>query len=189
LRRFAPAAPAKLPHQHRIEHRASIRRILLEKIPLLLLSFGSCVATLLAQRHFIDPIGHLSLMNRFSNAAVATVIYLRQLVWPFGLSVFYPHPRHSLSVLQVLVAALFLIAVSAAAFMYRRRNPYFLTGWFWFLGMLVPVSGIIQVGDQAHADRYMYMPQIGLYILVTWFVAHTVSSWRHRRLLLGTAMA
>src|SRR5947207_13630017 len=189
LRRFAPAAPAKLPHQHRIEHRACIRRILLEKIPLLLLSFGSCVATLLAQRHFIDPIGHLSLMDRLGNAAVATVIYLRQLVWPFGLSVFYPHPRHSLSVLQVLVAALFLIAVSAAAFMYRRRNPYFLTGWFWFLGMLVPVSGIIQVGEQAHADRYMYLPQIGLYIIVTWFIADTVSSWRHQRILLGTAMA
>src|SRR6266480_793875 len=128
-------------------------------------------------------------MNRFSNAAVATVIYLRQLVWPFGLSVFYPHPRQSLSVLQVLVAALFLIAVSAAAFMYRRRNPYFLTGWFWFLGMLVPVSGIIQVGEQAHADRYMYLPQIGLYIIVTWFIADTVSSWRHQRILLRTAMA
>ena len=189
LKRFAPEAPIKLGQQRRVEDRESIRRILLEKIPLLLFSFGSCAATLFAQRHFIDPIGHLSLMNRFSNAAVATVIYLRQLVWPFGLSVFYPHPRHSLSVLQVLAAALFLIAVTAGAFMCRRRHPYFLTGWFWFLGMVVPVSGIIQVGEQAHADRYMYLPQIGLYILVTWFVADTVSSWRHRRILLGTAMA
>ena len=189
LKRFAPELPVKRDQQRRVENRESIRRILLEKIPLLLFSFASCAATLLAQRHFIDPIGHLTLINRFSNAAVATVIYLRQLVWPFGLSVFYPHPRHNLSVLQVLVAALFLIAVSAAAFMCRRRNPYFLTGWFWFLGMLVPVSGIIQVGEQAHADRYMYLPQIGLYILVTWFVADTVSSWRHRRILLATAMA
>ena len=189
LRRFAPKAGVKRGKQRRVEDRESIRRILLEKIPLLLFSFGSCAATLLAQRHFIDPIGHLSLMNRFSNAAVATVVYLRQLVWPFGLSVFYPHPRHSLSVLQVLMATLFLIAISAAAFTYRRRIPYFLTGWFWFLGMLVPVSGIIQVGEQAHADRYMYLPQIGLYIIVTWLVAHTVSSWRHRRILLATAMA
>ncbi len=173
----------------RVEDRESIRRIFLEKIPLLLLSFASCVVTLLAQRRFIDPIGHLTLLDRFSNAAVATVIYLRQLVWPFGLSVFYPHPRHSLSVLLVLVAALFLVAVSAAAFMYRRRRPYFLTGWFWFLGMLVPVSGIIQVGEQAHADRYMYLPQIGLFIIVTWLVADSVSSWRYRRILLATAMA
>ena len=185
LKRFAPEAPVKRGQQRRVEDRESIRRILLEKIPLLLFSFGSCAATLFAQRHFIDPIGHLSLMNRFSNAAVATVIYLRQLVWPFGLSVFYLHPRHSLSVLQVLMAALFLIAVSAAAFMCRRRHPYFLTGWFWFLGMVVPVSGIIQVGEQAHADRYMYLPQIGLYIIVTWFSESNL----RRAVVFGTAMA
>jgi Flp pilus assembly protein TadD len=189
LRRFAPQAPAKIPKQRRVEDRASIRRIFLEKIPLLLLSFGSCAATVLAQRHFIDPIGHLSLMDRLGNAAVATIVYLRQLVWPTGLSVFYPHPRHSLSVVQVSTAALFLLAVSTAAFMYRRKHPYFFTGWFWFLGMLVPVSGIVQVGEQAHADRYTYLPQIGLYILVTWFVVDTASSWRHRRIVLGTAMA
>jgi Flp pilus assembly protein TadD/uncharacterized membrane protein YhaH (DUF805 family) len=189
LKRLAREAPAKRGHGCTVENRANTRRIFLEKIPLLLLSFGSCAATLLAQRHFIDPIGHLSLMDRLSNAAVATVVYLRQLVWPSGLSVFYPHPRQSLSVVQVLVAALFLIAVSTAAFMSRRKHPYFLTGWFWFLVMLVPVSGIVQVGEQAHADRYMYLPQIGLYIIVTWFIADIVSSWRHRRILLGTAMA
>lgn len=189
LKRFAPKASVKREQQRTVENRESIRRIFLEKIPLLLLSLAFCVVTLLAQRRFIDPIGHLTLLDRFSNAAVATVIYLRQLVWPFGLSVFYPHPRHSLSVLLVLVAALFLVAVSAAAFMYRRRQPYFFTGWFWFLGMLVPVSGIIQVGEQAHADRYMYLPQIGLFIIVTWLVADSVSSWRYRRILLATAMA
>jgi Flp pilus assembly protein TadD len=189
LKRFSSETSVKRGHRKTVENGANTRRIFLEKIPLLLLSFGSCAATLLAQRHFIDPIGNLSLLDRLCNAAVATVVYLRQLVWPFGLSVFYPHPRHTFSVLQVFVATLFLIGVSAAAFMCRRRNPYFLTGWFWFLGMLVPVSGIIQVGEQAHADRYMYLPQIGLYILVTWFVADTVSSWRHRRILLATAMA
>ena len=189
LKRFPSETSVKHRHGRTVENCANTRRIFIEKIPLLLLSLASCAATLLAQRHFIDPIGNLTLLDRLCNAAVATVVYLRQLVWPFGLSVFYPHPRHSLSILQVLVATLFLIGVSAAAFMCRRRNPYFLTGWFWFLGMLVPVSGIIQVGEQAHADRYMYLPQIGLYILVTWFVADTVSSWRHRRILLATAMA
>ena len=189
LRRFAPETRGKIGHHRRVEDRASIRRVFLEKIPLLLFSFGSCAATVLAQRHFIDPIGHLSLMDRLGNATVATIVYLRELVWPIGLSVFYPHPRHSLSVLQVSVAALLLFAVSAAAFMYRRKRPYFFTGWFWFLGMLVPVSGLVQVGEQAHADRYTYLPQIGLYMLMTWFVAEAVSSWRHRRLLLGTAMA
>jgi Flp pilus assembly protein TadD len=189
LKRFALERPVKLRQERRVEDRGNTRRIILEKILFLLLSCGSCATTLVAQRLFIDPMGHLSLMERLGNAAVATVIYLRQLVWPFELSVFYPHPKHSLGVAQVLIAALFLIALSTAAFVYKRKYPYVLTGWFWFLGMLVPVSGIIQVGEQAHADRYTYLPQIGLYILVTWLVADTVSSWRHRRILLGMTMA
>src|SRR6266446_10366526 len=189
LKRFAPAAPNKLRHQRTTQAHASIRTILLEKIPLLLLSFASCAATVLAQRHFIDPIGHLSLMERVGNAFLATIVYLRQLVWPSGLSVFYPHPRHTLSIVQVSVAALFLAVISAAAVMYRRKYPFFFTGWFCFLGMLVPVSGIIQVGEQSHADRYTYLPQIGLYILGTWFLADTLCWWRHRRIILSAAMA
>ena len=189
LKRFAPAAPNKLRHQRTTQAHASIRTILLEKIPLLLLSFASCAATVLAQRHFIDPIGHLSLMERVGNALLATIVYLRQLVWPSGLSVFYPHPRHTLSIVQVSVAALFLAVISAAAVMYRRKYPFFFTGWFCFLGMLVPVSGIIQVGEQSHADRYTYLPQIGLYILGTWFLADTLCWWRHRRIILSAAMA
>jgi uncharacterized membrane protein YhaH (DUF805 family) len=139
---------------------------LLEKMPLLLLSFASCAATVLAQRHFIDPIDRLSLAERLGNAAVAIIVYLRQLVWPSGLSAFYPHPRDGLSAVQISMAALLVLTLSAAAFIYRRKHPYVLTGWLWFLGMLVPVSGIVQVGTQAHADRYTYLPQIGLYILV-----------------------
>ena len=189
LKRFAPKAPHKPGHQSRVQNDANIRRIFLEKIPLLVLSFASCIATLAVQRHFISPIGHLSLLERLGNATVAIVIYLRQFVWPFSLSVFYPHPRHTLSVIQVSTAVLFLLAASAAAFMYRQKFPYFLTGWFWFLGMLVPVSCIVQVGEQAHADRYTYLPQIGLYILATWFVAGTVSLWRYKRVVVGTAMA
>ena len=189
LKRFALERPVKLRQERRVEDRGNTRRMILEKIPFLLLSCASCATTLVAQRLFIDPMGHLSLMERLGNAAVATVIYLRQLVWPFELSVFYPHPRHSLGVAEVLIAALFLIALSTAAFVYKRKYPYVLTGWFWFLVMLAPVSGIIQVGEQGHADRYTYLPQIGLCILFTWLVAETVASWRYRRALLGTAMA
>lgn len=189
LKRFAQDRPARNRQERRIEDRGNARRIILEKIPFLLLSCGSCAATLVSQRLFIDPMGHLSLMERLGNAAVAIVVYLRQLVWPSGLSVFYPHPRHSLPLLQVLLAALFVVSVSAAAFMWRRRYPYIFTGWFWFFGMLVPVSGIIQVGEQGHADRYTYLPQIGLYILATWLVADALSKWRHRRVIVGAAMA
>jgi protein O-mannosyl-transferase len=188
LKRFALERPAEPRQKRRVEDSGNTRRIILEKLPFLLLSCGSCAATLVAQRGFIDPMGHLSLIERLGNAALATVVYLRQFVWPSGLCVFYPHPRHSLPLLQVLIAALFTVSVSAAAFIWRRRYPYIFTGWFWFLGMLVPVSGMIQVGEQAHADRYTYLPQIGLYILATWFVADTVSKWRHRRVVLGTAI-
>jgi protein O-mannosyl-transferase len=188
LKRFTSETPGKSGRRRRTEGRANIRRIFLEKIPLLFLSFACCAATLLAQRHFIDPIDRLSLAERLGNAAVAIIVYLRQLVWPSGLSIFYPHPRHSLFAVQISIAAVALLGVSAAAFIYRHKHPYFVTGWFWFLGMLVPVSGIVQVGTQARADRYTYLPQIGLYILVTWFVADIVSSWRNQRVLLSAAM-
>src|SRR4029453_13885598 len=135
LKRFTSETPGKSGQRHRNERRANIRRIFLEKIPLLFLSFSSCAATLLAQRHFIDPIDRLSLAERLGNAAVAIIVYLRQLVWPSGLSVFYPHPRHSLFAAQISIAAVALLGVSAAAFIYRRKRPYFVTGWFWFLAM------------------------------------------------------
>src|ERR1044071_7885194 len=188
FKRFARESPRKLSQPNREKDRANIHRIFLEKIPLLFLSLASCAATVFAQRHFIDPIDKLSLGGRLGNVVVAIVIYMRQLVWPSGLSVFYPHPRHGLSAAQVSVAALLLLAVSAAAFRYRWKHPYCLTGWFWFLGMLVPVSGIVQVGTQAHADRYTYLPQIGLYILVTWFVADIALSWPRRRIPVSAAM-
>ena len=189
LKRFTPAAQVKLGRHQRPARRQTNRRILVEKIPLVFLSFASCVATLFAQRQFINPMGPLPFADRLGNAAVATVVYFRQLVWPAGLCVFYPHPRDNLSIVQSLAAGLLLIAFSTAALMYRKKYPYVFTGWFWFLGMLVPVSGIIQVGEQAHADRYTYLPGIGLYILLTWLVADAVPSWNRRRIIAGAAMA
>src|SRR5439155_11515860 len=81
------------------------------------------------------------------------------------------------------------VAVTARAFKLRKERPYFITGWLWYLGMLVPVIGIIQVGTQARADRYTYLPHIGLYLLVTWAVSDFSASWRHRREILTTAAA
>lgn len=188
LKRFAPDRPTSIRQERRVEDRGKTRRIIFEKIPFLLFAGASCAATLFSQRLFLNPMGNLSLMERLGNAAIAAVIYLRQLVWPSGLCVFYPYPRHSLPLPQVLLAMLFVVSASAAAFMWRRKYPYIFTGWFWFLGMLVPVSGIIQVGEQAHADRYTYLPQIGLYILATWFIADALFKWRHRRVVVGTAM-
>jgi protein O-mannosyl-transferase len=189
LNRFAQESLAKSNDRRGTQRRANVGRIFLEKIPLLLLSAGSCLVTVVAQHHFIDPIDKLSLIERLGNAAVATMVYVRQMVLPIGLSVFYPHPRHSLSITHMAVAVLLLIAISAAAFVLRRKHAYFLTGWCWFLGMLVPVIGIVQVGVQAHADRYTYLPQIGLYILVTWLVADMSISRQNRGIVLGPVMA
>jgi Flp pilus assembly protein TadD len=189
MKRFASETLAKSNYGRRVEHLANVRRIFLEKIPLLFLSAGSCLATVVAQHHFIDPIDKLSLMERLGNAAVATMVYLRQMVLPIGLSVFYPHPRHRLSITHIAAAVLLLIAISAGAFVLRRKHAYFLTGWCWFLGMLVPVIGIVQVGVQARADRYTYLPQIGLYILLIWLVADMSSARRNRGIVLGPVMA
>jgi tetratricopeptide (TPR) repeat protein len=106
------------------------------------------------------------------------------MVWPFGLAVFYPHPGDSLPLWKSWVAGFLLVAVSAAVVWVASRYQYLLVGWLWYLGTLVPVIGFVQVGEQAMADRYTYVPLIGLFIIVAWGVADMVQKWRHGRLVL-----
>jgi Tfp pilus assembly protein PilF len=155
----------------RIVDLRSFRRMIIEKVPLLLLSAASCVATILAQRQATGSTEELPLLWRINNALVTCVTYIWQMFWPTRLTVFYPHPENQLSILQVFGAAIFLIAISILVIILRRQRPYLLTGWFWYLIMLVPVIGVFQVGMQSHADRYTYLPHIGLYLVVTWSVA------------------
>ena len=168
----------------RIVDLRSFRRRLVEKIPLLLLSGASCAATVLAQKQATGSTEELPLLWRINNAIVSCVTYIWQMFWPARLSVFYPHPENRLSILQVFGAAILLIVISFLAIILRRKRPYLLTGWFWYLIMLVPVIGIFQVGMQGHADRYTYLPHIGLYLLVTWSVAE-MSIWRGRKEILS----
>jgi protein O-mannosyl-transferase len=116
---------------------------------------------------------------------VACAVYLGQMVWPSGLAVLYPYPRNGLPTWEVTLAGLLLASLSIVAWVERRRRPWLLVGWLWYLLMLLPVVGIIQVGAQAHADRYTYLPQIGIYVAVTWLVAQ----WTVSRLALGGLMA
>jgi hypothetical protein len=150
---------------------ATWRRLIVEKIPLLLLAAASCLATMLAQQHAVVTLDELSLPLRFGAALVSYVSYLGQFFWPTNLAVFYPHPAARLPIGEAVAALLFLAAISAAAIARRRRNPYLFVGWFWYLGMLVPVIGLVQVGLQVMADRYCYLPQIGLTIAVAWSMA------------------
>ena len=148
----------------------SIRRLALEKVPLFALSAAACIVTLLVQRGSTQPVEQLSLSMRLGNVLVSYVTYLRQMFWPVNLAVLYPFPENGPPLSEVIEAFLLLAAISAAFFLWRRKRPYLLVGWLWYLGMLVPVIGLVQVGAQAHADRYTYLPQIGIYLLFTWTV-------------------
>jgi len=161
--------------------------LLVEKIPLIALSAVSSTVTFLAQRGALGWTEQLPMLSRFNNAIVAYIIYVRQMFWPAGLAVFYPHPENRLPPWEISLALSVLIGITVAAVILRKKAPYLITGWFWYLGMLVPVIGLVQVGWQGHADRYTYLPQIGLYIAGTWAFADLTASWRRRRVLLGAA--
>jgi tetratricopeptide (TPR) repeat protein len=107
-----------------------------------------------------------------------------------GLQVFYPHPNDRLALVQLIGSIALLVGMSLVVISLRRTKPYLVTGWFWYLGMLVPVIGLVQVGEQAHADRYTYLPQIGLYIMITWTVGGLLlESTRLHRALVGVIAA
>jgi tetratricopeptide (TPR) repeat protein len=159
------------------------RRLILEKLPFLALSLMSCLITLFAQRSSLAPVARISLPLRLGNAILSYTDYLRQMFWPKGLAVLYPWEVARLGAWSILLSGVLLAGISVVVFILRRRR-YFVTGWLWYLVMLGPVIGILQVGKQARADRYTYLPQIGLYLLLTWGAVELCARWRHRRALL-----
>jgi tetratricopeptide (TPR) repeat protein len=155
-----------------------------EKIPLFLLSVGSCVATFLVPEK-VPGIVQLPLVERVENAAVSYVVYLRQMVFPAGLAIPYPNPPIGLLFGEAVRAFILLAVISVVVLACWKKRPYLLAGWLWYLGMLVPMIGIIQISYYAHADRYTYLPQIGICVAITWLVAE----WRVSRAALGALMA
>jgi tetratricopeptide (TPR) repeat protein len=154
--------------------RAAWWPIVREKIPMLALALVVVVITLATHQvsdPSRDPVAGLSLTARVSNAVVAYAVSLRQFVYPAALSPFYPHPGDGLSAWTVALAVLALVGVTVVAVLRRRQQPYLLIGWLWYAGMLVPVSGIVQVGVHAMADRYSYLSHIGLYMALAWALA------------------
>jgi len=164
-----------------------VLRLAIEKLPLTALSAVSSVVTFLAQRGAIGWTEQLPVSARINNAIVSYVIYIRQMFWPAKLAVFYPHPEHRLPMWQTGMALTILVGITVAALVVRKKTPYLVTGWLWYVGMLVPVIGLVQVGWQGHADRYTYLPQIGLYIAITWAVADWSATWRLQRIALSIA--
>ena len=156
------------------------RRLLIEKLPLFLLAVLSAAVTMWIQGEAVRLNSEFPLWLRIDNALVSCATYLVQLFYPLGLAAYYPYSLASLSPGVVAGAALLLACISAAAVACRRQCPYFLVGWLWYLGMLAPVIGFVQVGGQARADRYTYLPHIGLYIALVWGAADLCRWWPSR---------
>lgn len=156
----------------------SLAGLIMEKIPFFALSALSAVITILVQKTAVSSLETLPLKWRIENAVVSCVTYLGQLFWPAKLAAFYPHPQGQLALWQVTGATLLILALTVIAFVLRKTHPYLLVGWLWYLVMLLPVIGVLQVGLQAHADRYTYLPLIGPIIAITWFFADLVAARR-----------
>jgi tetratricopeptide (TPR) repeat protein len=161
LQRWQPTTASWLPG-----------RLLLEKLPLLTLSVASSIATVWAQQagRAVASLEVVSVGERLSNALLSYGQYLRQMVLPTDLACFYPYPRPGLS-LAVVASAVLVLGVTVLVLRLGRRWPYLPVGWLWYLGTLVPVIGLVQVGFQARADRYTYFPLIGIFVLVVWGLA------------------
>ena len=171
----------------RFEQQLAIRGLILEKIPLLILSLTVSVATITGQTGEVVSMEPLPFVWRVNNAFVSYVTYIWQMIWPARLAIFYPHPQNHLALWEIVVAIALLIAMTVLAFALRKRCPYLIVGWFWYLVMLAPVIGVVQVNLQGHADRYTYLAQIGLYLLVVWSIADLSLSWPYRRQILSVA--
>jgi tetratricopeptide (TPR) repeat protein len=161
--------------------------LVLEKVPLFLLSAASAVVTVMAQRagHALRAASGYSLLNRIETALTSYVRYLGMAVWPSKLAVLYPHPTKLFPAWQVAAATLVLLLVTAIVVWQWRQRPYLVVGWLWFLGSMFPMIGLVQVGGQALADRYAYIPFIGLFMMAVW----TVADWAERRQIPAAWMA
>jgi tetratricopeptide (TPR) repeat protein len=156
------------PADHSIPQR-SVSQLLLEKIPLFLLTVGASWATVWAQSAgALRTTQAFPLSARLANALYSYVVYLAKTFWPFGFGLFYPHPGISVSLWKPAVAVVILLAISISAWIHRTKLPFLIVGWLLFLGVLFPMIGAVQVGDQAMADRYAYLSAIGLFIIAAW---------------------
>jgi len=171
-------------------HRASIRALVLEKIPLLALTTLSCVATYIVQnRAGSVASGEVYAPGvRIANALVSYLNYFTGTIWPENLAVFYPYPG-ALPTWQVAGASVFLLAITVAVILRAKKFPYLPVGWLWFAGTLIPVIGIVQVGSQAMADRYTYIPSIGLFIMAAWGIPEIFKKRRYGKEVLAVGSA
>ena len=167
---------------------STLNQLVVEKIPFILLSVIACVVTFMVQKSggAVTTLERLSFLARMENALVSYVLYLGKMFWPENLAILYPHPGEW-PVWAVLLSSLMLLGISILVVALRRQRPYLAIGWFWFTGTLVPVIGLVQVGEQSMADRYMYVPMIGVLILVAWGLHESIGRHRYGMVVLSAA--
>lgn len=165
------------------------RKAIWEKLPLLGLAGAAAAIAYLAQKH-AESVNLVPLQARLANAIHSYTLYILQTFWPARLAVFYPYPRDfAFAFLPLLAEGVLLAVVTTGVIVLRRRAPYLLMGWGWFVVTLVPVIGLVQVGDQAHADRYMYIPMVGLLVMLIWGAAEILEKLRAKTLAIPLAAA
>lgn len=170
----------------------NVFRLLLEKIPFFVLTAGACIVTLIAQSrqggNAVVSLETVSLVYRLKNVPVAYAQYLWKTFWPADLAVFYPLPLR-IPLWEVAVAVALLLVISLIAVWRLRTQPWLAVGWCWFLGMLVPVIGLVQVGSAQYADRYHYLPSVGIFLVVTLAALELAARWRWAGIRLGVVAA
>ena len=173
--------------QSQIENKKKLLNLIFEKIPLLLLVVGSCIVTIFAQKSWgaVVSIDIVPLATRISNALVSYLEYLGKMVWPKGFSVFYPYPVDASYMWKGLSSGFVITAISITILRLIKKAPYLFVGWFWYLGTLIPVIGLVQVGQQAMADRYAYVPLIGIFIIIAWGLPNLLQNYPFRKKLLS----
>jgi cytochrome c-type biogenesis protein CcmH/NrfG len=166
----------------------SFFRLLAEKIPLLAISAAASAMTLVAQKRGGGLVSsdHYPIFDRIANAIVSYIEYIGKMIWPQNLAVFYPFPK-DFSAMLMAGSLLALIFISVLAIRWARQYPFFIFGWLWYLGTLLPVIGLIKIGDFAMADRYTYIPLIGLFIIVAWGIPEICANFRFKKIILGAA--
>jgi Flp pilus assembly protein TadD len=166
------------------------RRLVVEKIPFIILAAVFSVIAFFTQRNLgaLPKFTELNLKFRIYNSLISYVKYIEKMFWPSRLTAFYPHPLENVSVLYAVISAVFLLLITIVVIRLAKNHRYLVTGWFWYLGTLVPVIGIIQVGGFARADRYTYITLTGLFIIIAWSLPEILSKLLYRKIVLGISM-
>ncbi len=174
------------PKRGKASSKYSLVYLFIEKVPLFVMALASCIVTFIVQKKggAISSAEGLDLFVRLANASISYLRYIIKMIWPARLAMFYPHPGRDVSVLYAVISAAVLLAVTIFILRFSKDRRYLVTGWLWYLGTLVPVIGLVQVGSQAWADRYSYITLTGLFIIIAWGLPELLGKWPYRKIML-----